>query len=144
MNITDIFLNTGQFNWDAINTISNIILVLALVSITAWYAIEVKKQTNLMVIGQKRNKILEEVQVVLTPTVDCLITEIEAIQNKKISWHRYTSGVCGFDWGLTRFISSAQYGSVRSAFAEKGSGTLRDVLTKFSELNRMFFSHDFL
>ena len=144
MNITDIFLNTGQFNWDVISTIINIILVFVLVSITGWYANEVRKQTKLMVIGQKRIKILEEVQVVLTPTIHCLITEIEAIQIKKISWHRYTSGVCGFNWGVTRFLYSAQYGSVKSAFAEKSSGTLRDVFTKFSELNSMFFSHDFL
>ncbi len=144
MTIIDVFLNNGQFNWDAINTISNIILVFVLVSITGWYASEVKKQTNLMVIGQKRNKILEEVQDVLTPAIDWLTREIEAIQNKKIGWHRYTSGVCGFDYGLTRFFYNEQYGSVRSAFPKKSSGGLRDVLTRFSELNSMFSSHDSL
>ena len=144
MNITDVFLYLEQFNWEIINTISNITLVLALVSITAWYASEVKKQTNLMVINQKRNKVLEEVQNVLTPIISCLTTEFEAIQTKKISWHRYTSGVCGFNYGLTRFLYSAQYGSVKSVFAEKDSGTLKDVLTKFSELNHMFSSHDVL
>jgi hypothetical protein len=144
MNVTDVFLNNGQFNWDAINTISNIILVFVLVSITGWYASEVKKQTNLMVIGQKRNKILEEVQAVLTPVIDWLTREIEAIQNKKIGWHRYTSGVCGFDQGLIRLFYNEQYGSVMSAFPKNGSGALRDVLTKFSELNSMFSSHDFL
>lgn len=144
MNIIDVFLNNGQFNWDAINTISNIILVFVLVSITGWYASEVKKQTNLMVIGQKRNKILEEVQDVLTPAIDWLTREIEAIQNKKIGWHRYTSGVCGFDYGLVRFLYNEQYGSVISAFPKKGSGALRDVLTRFSELNSMFSSHDSL
>lgn len=144
MNVTDIFLNNGQFNWDAINTISNIILVFVLVSITGWYASEVKKQTNLMVISQKRNKILEEVQDVLTPVIDWLTREIEAIQNKKIGWHRYTSGVCGFDQGLIRFFYDEQYGSVISTFPKKGSGALRDVLTRFSELNSMFSSHDYL
>lgn len=75
-----------------------------------------------MVIGQKRNKILEEVQDVLTPTIDYLTREIEAIQNKKISWHRYTSGVYGFDYGLTRFFYNEQYGYVISAFAKKVVG----------------------
>lgn len=144
MNIIDIFLNNGQYNWNAINTISNIILVFVLVSITAWYASEVKKQTNLMVIGQKRNKILEEVQDVLTPAIDWLTREIEAIQNKKIGWHRYTLSVCDFDNGLIRFFYDEQYGSVISAFPKKGSGALRDVLTRFSELNSMFSSHDSL
>ena len=144
MNIIDVFLNNGQFNWNAINTISNIILVFVLVSITGWYASEVRKQTNLMVIGQKRNKILEEVQDVLTPAIDLLTREIEAIQNKKISWHRYTSGVCGFDHGLIRLFYDEQYGSVISVFPKKGSGALRDVLAKFSELNSIFSSHDSL
>ena len=144
MNVTEVFLYLGQFNWDAISTISNIFLVFVLVSITGWYASEVRKQTKLMVIAQKRDKILEEVQYVLTPIIYCLATEFKAIENKKISWHRYTSGVCGFDWGLTRLFYNAQYGSVISVFAEKGSGALKDVLTKFSELNRMFSSHDFL
>ena len=143
MNVIDVFLYLEQFNWDAINTI-NIILVFALVSITGLYAREVKKQTNLIVIGQKRNKILEEVQDVLTPVIDCLNKEIEVIQNKKISWHRYTSGECGFNYGLIRFFYDELYGSVRSTFPKKGGGALRDVLTKFPKLNSMFSSHDSL
>ena len=144
MNVTDIFFNNGQYNWDAINTIGNIFLVFVLVSITAWYAHEVKKQTNLIVIGQKRNKILEEVREVLTLVIDCLTREIEAIQNKKIGWRRHTSGECGFDNGLIRVFYNEQYGSIRSAFPKKSSGALRDVLTKFPELNSMFSSHDSL
>ncbi len=144
MNITDVFLNNGQFNWDAINTISNIILVFVLVSITGWYASEVKKQTNLMIKGQMRNKILEEVQDVLTPLIDNLNQEIEAIQNHKIFWHRYTSDVYGFDSGLTRFVYNEQYGSVKFIFPEKINMALRDILVKFSELKSMFHSHDSL
>ena len=48
MNTTDILFNNGQLNWDAISTISNIILVAALVLITGWYAWQVRKQTILM------------------------------------------------------------------------------------------------
>nr|QNO57643.1 hypothetical protein LLBILDAL_00002 [Methanosarcinales archaeon ANME-1 ERB7] len=47
MNTTDILFNTGQWNWDSISTISNIILVLARVIITRWYARQVRKQTIL-------------------------------------------------------------------------------------------------
>jgi hypothetical protein len=47
MNASDIFFNNGQLNWDAISTISNIVLVLALVIITGWYARQVRKQTIL-------------------------------------------------------------------------------------------------
>ena len=144
MNITDLFLINGQFNWDAINTISNIILVLILVSITGWYASQVKKQTNLMIKNQMRNKILEEVNDVLTPLINNLTKEIEAIQNHKIFWHHYTSDVYGFNSGLTRFFHNEQYGSVKFIFSKKINGTLRDVLTKFSELKSMLHSHDSL
>ena len=149
MNITDVFLISGQFNWDAINTISNIILVLILVSITGWYARQVKKQTNLIIKSQMRNKILEEVNDVLTPLINNLTQEIEAIQNHKISWHHYNSDVhdsdvYGFDNGLTRFFHNEQYGCVKFIFSKKINGTLRDVLTKFSELKSMLHSHDSL
>ena len=46
--IIDIFCSNGQLNWDAISTISNFILVFALVSITWRYAKQVVKQTEFM------------------------------------------------------------------------------------------------
>jgi hypothetical protein len=52
MNIIDVFFNNGQLNWDAISTISNIILVGALVIVTLWYAKQVKKQTEFMKIDR--------------------------------------------------------------------------------------------
>ncbi len=143
MTIIDVFLINGQFNWDAINTISNIILVFVLVLITGWYAREVKRQTELMVKNQKRNKILEEVQHVLTPAIDHLNSEFEAIRHKKIIWHRYTSGEYGFDFGLRRLFNNPRYTSIRFSF-EKSSWTLKDILGKFFNLNDMFSSHDSL
>lgn len=143
MNIRDIFLNNGQFNWDAINTISNIILVLALVLITGWYAREVKRQTELMVKNQKRSKILDEVRHVLTPAIDHLNSEIEGIRHKKIFWQRYSSGEYGFDYRLRRLFNHPQYRSVRFSF-EKSSWALKDILGKFFNLNDMFSSHDSL
>ena len=144
MNSTEIFYNSGQLNWDAINTISNIVLIAALVLITAWYVHEIRKQTRLMIKDRERTKVLEEVQDVLTPAINHIKSEIDAIQNKKISWHRYTSGGCGFGSGLGRLYYSTQYGSVRSLFDGTSSGALKDILNKFSDLDSMFSSHDFL
>ena len=48
MNITEVFFNNGQWNWDAISTIFNTLLVGALVIVTLWYANQVKKQTKFM------------------------------------------------------------------------------------------------
>ena len=144
MNSTEIFYNNGQFNWDAINTISNIALVTALVLITVFYAYEIRKQTRLMIKDRERNKVSEEVREVLTPAIEHIESEIDAIQNKKIFWHRYTSGGCGFNLGLRRLLYSIRYGSVRYLFGGTSSGALQDILNKFSNLNGMFSSHDIL
>jgi len=144
MNSTEIFYNNGQFNWDAINTISNIVLVTALVLITVLYVYEIRKQTRLMIKDRERNKVSEEVREVLTPAIEHIESEIDAIQNKKIFWHRYTSGGCGFDSGLRRLFYNKRYGYVRYLFGGKSGGALQDILNKFSNLNSMFSSHDFL
>jgi hypothetical protein len=129
MNSTEIFYNSGQLNWDAINTISNIVLVAALVLITAWYVHEIRKQTRLMIKDRERTKVLEEVQDVLTPAINHIKSEIDAIQNKKISWHRYTSGGCGFDSGLGRLYYSTQYGPVTPELKER----LEEMIKEFNK-----------
>ena len=144
MNSTEIFYNNGQLNWDAINTISNIVLVTALVLTTVLYAYEIKKQTRLMIKDGERNKVSEEVREVLTPAIEHIESEIDAIQNKKIHWHRYTSGGCGFDSGLRRLFYNKRYGHVGSLFDGTSRGALTDILSKFSNLNGMFSSHDIL
>jgi hypothetical protein len=138
MNYTEILYNNGQLNWDAINTISNIALVTALVLITVLYAYEIRKQTRLMIKDRERNKVSEEVREVLTPAIEHIESEIDAIQNKKILWHRYTSGGCGFDSGLRRLFYNKRYGDVRYLFGGKSGGALQDILNKFSNLNGMF------
>ena len=50
------FNNNGQLNWDAISTISNIILATLLVIITLWSVIQVKKQTRFMKIDRLANE----------------------------------------------------------------------------------------
>ncbi|RZN41659.1 MAG: hypothetical protein EF813_02275 [Methanosarcinales archaeon] len=62
-NTTDIFFNNGQLNWNALSTITNTILVLALVIITWWYAKEVKKQTEFM----KIDRSVKEMEKLVAP-----------------------------------------------------------------------------
>jgi hypothetical protein len=120
-------------NWDAVGVLSNIILVAALVAITAWYAGKVSKQTAVMVQEGEKNKILEEVQEVLTPNIDHLKEEIKAIKEHKIWWHRYTSGRCDFE----AYPSKLLYADIK----EYG-GAARDVFSKFPDLTGRFSSHD--
>lgn len=126
MNATDIFFNNGQLNWDAISTISNIILVAALVFITWLYARQVRRQTILMEKDRMRNNILEEIKDVLTPTIYSLEKEIEAIEKSEIFW--YKSVEKGIFEGLFKI-----YGN---------SGAFKDVFGKFPDLEEMFLSHD--
>lgn len=135
---------SGELNWDSISILSNIVLVFALVIVTLWYASEVKRQTKLMVNDQKRHKVLEEVHVVLTPSINSIISEIQAIQNNNIFWARYTSEECGFDDGLIRFFYNKRFGPIRSVFNGEISGALIDILEKFPDLKRLFASHDSL
>ena len=126
MNTTDIFFNNGQLNWDAISTISNIILVAALVFITWLYARQVRRQTILMEKDRMKNKILEEIQDVLTPTINHLEKETEAIKKNEIFW--YKSGEEGIFEELSKIYSY--------------SGAFKDVFGKFPDLEEMFLSHD--
>ena len=126
MNTTDILFNTGQLNWDAISTISNIILVAALVFITWRYARQVRRQTILMERDRRRNNILEEIKDVLTPTIYGLEKEIEAIEKNEIFWYK-----------------SREEGVFDELFKIYGnSGAFKDVFEKFPDLEEMFLSHD--
>ena len=140
MNSTEILYNNGQLNWDAIN----IVLLAALVLITVLSAREVRKQTRLMIKDRERNKVSEEVREVLTPAIEHIESEIDAIRNKKIHWHRYTSGGCGFNLGLGRLYYNKRYGPVRPLFDKTSSGALQYILNKFYNLNSMLSSHNIL
>ncbi len=63
MAVTDIFFNDGQLNWDAIGTVSNIILVGVLAYITWRYAKQVKKQTEFM----KIDRLVKEMDKFVAP-----------------------------------------------------------------------------
>ena len=126
MNGTSIFVNNGQWNWDAISTISSIILVAALVWINWRYLKKVSEQTELMIKERKSKRILEEVQDVLTPTIHHLGTEIEAIKHTKIFWYKIEEK--GIFEGLFKICGN--------------SSTFKDVFGKFPDLEEMFLSHD--
>lgn len=134
MNLSDIFLNNGQLNWDAIGAISNIVLVTALVLITYWYAKKVSEQTDLMVKDRERNKILEEVQYVLTPTIHHLEKEIEYIQNNNILWSKRR--------GVGEFRPMYGGNEPIHRLFNTSSAVLKDVIHKYPELKSKFSSHD--
>ncbi|MEA1945175.1 MAG: hypothetical protein U9N07_07580 [Euryarchaeota archaeon] len=118
MNISTIFFNNGQLNWDAIGTISNILLVLSLVVITWWYANKVNEQTNLMIKDRERGQILEEIQDVLTSTMHHLEREISAIEKGE------------------KRIFKVFYGKVEHTYACK------DIFRKHPDLEGKLRSHD--
>jgi len=134
VNTTDILFNNGQLNWDAISTISNIILVTALVFITGWYAREVRKQTILMERDRMKNKILEQIQDVLTPTIYSLEKEIDAINKNEIFWSK-RGGVGEF---------GPMYGgeeTIKRLF-NASSAIFNDVIHNDIDLESKFISHD--
>ena len=134
MYLSDIFFDKGQLNWDAIGVISNIVLVAVLVVITYWYAKKVSEQTELTVKDRERNKILEEVQDVLTPTIHHLRKEIKAIQDDKILWYE-RGGVGKFGPGYARDKT------IKHSF-NASSSAFKDVIHKYPELGNKFNSHD--
>ena len=83
MNVPHIFLSNGQLNWDAISTISSIILVAALVIITLWYAHQVGKQTKLVEADRKREIILERIKAVINPFITEIDSELDSIKKGK-------------------------------------------------------------
>ena len=134
MYLSDIFFDKGQLNRDAIGVVSNTVPVAALVVITYWYAKKVSEQTELMVKDRGRNKILEEVQDVLTPTIHHLEKEINAIRDNKILWYE-----CG---GVGKF--GPGYGgdeTIKHLF-NASSSAFKDVIHKYPELGNKFNSHD--
>lgn len=68
--------------------IINIVLVLALVLITCWYASQVKKQTDLMIKDLKRRPILDGIREFLLPFSEDLESEIDNIKNYKLKFYK--------------------------------------------------------
>jgi len=138
MNVTHIFLNNGQWNWDVISTISSIILsissvilVAALVWINWRYLKKVNEQTELMINDRKRKRILEEVQDFLTPTIHSLEDEIKAIQGNEIHWEIYPKDKA-YIIGLSKLLPDIiDYGSA-----------IFDITTKYPNLKTQLLSHD--
>lgn len=133
--ITDIFyLDNGQFNWDAISTISNILLVLALVFLTWWYASQVKKQTDLTIKDIERRPILDGVREFLIPVLGHLKNEIDNIKNHNLKFYK-RDGISTFSWGVICKFSDKEYGI---GFAKN------DVFRNNPPLEQLFSNHDLL
>lgn len=116
MDITKISYINGYLNWDAISTISNIILVAALVFITWLYARQVRKQTKFMELDRMRNKILEGVQYVLNPFIASLYSELETIKEGESFCY---STQTGFGQEFSKFFN----------YEKDYSYAFRDILT---------------
>ena len=116
MDITKISYINGYLNWDAISTISNIILVAALVFITWLYARQVRKQTKFMELDRMRNRILEVVQYVLNPLIASLYSELETIKEGESFCY---STQTGFGQEFSKFFN----------YEKDYSYAFRDILT---------------
>ncbi len=135
MNITDIFFNNGQLNWDAIGVISNFILVASLVWINWKYLKKLREQTELMVKEWRKNRALEEVQDVLTPAIRFFGLEIEAIHDNNFFWYRDRSGEGRFDRRLSKLFDGNK---------REWSAALRDFIGKNPGLETKFHLHNAL
>lgn len=124
------YLSNGQFNWVAISTIVDGVLVLALVFITCWYAFQVNKQTNIMIEANKRKIILDYIQEFLTPCSKILKKEIGYIEQNDFYFVE--------DNGKSRiaYIDKFSDRNIGQGFAKN------DVFRKYPNLEILFLDHD--
>ena len=68
--------------------IIDIVLVLALVLVTGWYAFQVKKQTDLTIKDLKRRPVLDGIREFLLPFIKDLENEIDNIKNQNFKFYK--------------------------------------------------------
>lgn len=80
-----------------VSSFINILLIMALVLVTAYYAKKVRDQTELMRKDRERHQILDEVKKILSPSILDLERDIEALKKGSFRWFfRHTGeGVLG-------------------------------------------------
>ena len=84
--ITDfIYLNNGELNWDAISTISNIILVSLLVVVALY---EANERTKSMKKAQERIIVLDMIKNFLFPCLNEMKNTIQNINNNEFYWNQ--------------------------------------------------------
>ncbi|UZE92483.1 MAG: hypothetical protein IB616_01335 [Methanosarcinales archaeon] len=72
-----------------VEALINIVLILALVSITAYYAHQVRKQTEIMREDRERPQIVELMKGIVTPFIHQLEVEIRSLEKGEYEWdHR--------------------------------------------------------
>jgi len=86
-NYPDIF-NQLVVQLDSHSGIINIVLVLALVLVTCWYASQAKKQTDLMIKDLKRRPILDGIREFLFPFSKDLESEIDDINDHQSKFYK--------------------------------------------------------
>ena len=112
--------------------IIDIVLVLALVLVTCWYASQVKKQTDLTIKDLKRRPILDGIREFLAPLLKDLESEIYNIQNHKFKFYK-RNGISRIN-GISIF-SVKKYGL---GYAKN------DVLRNDPSLKNFVSEHDIL
>lgn len=69
-----------------VSALANILLVMALVLVTAYYAKKVQEQTEIMRKNRERHQILDEVKKILSPSILNLERDIEALEGGSFRW----------------------------------------------------------
>ena len=124
------FLSNGQFNWVAISTIFDSVLLLTLVCITWWYASQVNKQTKLMNKANKRKIVLDYIQDFLTPCSEKLKKDIGCIEDNNFYF------VEDIEKSKIAWISKFSDINVGQGFEKN------DVFRKYPNLKNLFSDHD--
>lgn len=130
-NYPDIF-NQLVVQLDSHSGIINIVLVLALVLVTCWYASQVKKQTDLTIKDLKRRSIVDGIREFLLPLSKNLVSEIDNIKNNQFKFYK-RNGIYTINW-IFKF-SDEKYGL---GYAQN------DVFRNNPSLKQFFSKHDIL
>jgi len=133
--ITDFFyLSNGEYNWNAINTTVDGVLLLTLIGITTWYASQVKKQTNLMNKANKRIIVLDYIQKFLTPYSKELDGEILRIKENNFKFDE--NFVENIRISKITWINKISDNKIGQGFAKN------DVFREYPDLENLCSDHD--
>lgn len=130
-NYPDIF-NQLVVQLDSHSGIINIVLVLALVLATCWYASQVKKQTDLTIKDLKRRPILDGIREFLLPLSKDLEDEINNIKDHYFKFYK-RNGISTINWIF--IFSDKKYGL---GYAKN------DVFRNDHSLKKFVSEHDIL
>ena len=128
MNVTHIFLSNGQWNWDAISTIFNTLLVGALVIVTLWYANQVKKQTKFMKVDRLVKEMDKLVASLYSKIGDNIIFQkgapgnIDSTRPRDQGYFRFWDEI-----KQTKYLGPDYLRSAMDNYLRNKSGTINDI-----------------